>query len=498
MASTIIALDIGEKRIGVATADGSAPFPAPLTTLETSGTLLADFHELIRRHKVAAIVIGLPRNQSGETTQQTSRVQKIASLLQIPEEIPVYWQDESLTSVNAEEELERRKKPYTKADVDALAATYILNDFIQSPAMTELRQQIAHPKQISKTEHTKKKTKKPHSKRKLFVIAAGVLVGLVIAAFISIFSWYQWALSPRAENADASVIVIAEGSSSAQIAQQLHKEQLIKSTDAFMWYLKLNSITNLQAGAYELSGSQSVKEIVETLRSGKVSTNTITILPGKRLDQILEQLQQHGFSQDELQAAISSVRDHELLKTVPSNMKLEGYFFPDTYQLDASMSAEDVLRLLLDTFQKKLTADESIMDGLERQQLTLSQAVVVASIVQNEVRDYEEQQKVAQVFLRRLNEGIPLGADPTFRYAAAVEGGVSNPSNPSRYNTRLHAGLPPSAISNFNISALKAVANPSSTTYLYFVAGDDGTTHFSHTLEEHQSLTQRYCTTLCQ
>ena len=97
MADRILALDIGEKRIGVATADIAAP---------------------------------LPRNQNGERTKQTDRVEKIAALLNIPATIPVYWQDESLTSVKAEEELEKRKKPYKKAAVDALAATYILNDYI--------------------------------------------------------------------------------------------------------------------------------------------------------------------------------------------------------------------------------------------------------------------------------------------------------------------------------------------------------------------------------
>ena len=204
-----------------------------------------------------------------------------------------------------------------------------------------------------------------------------------------------------------------------------------------------------------------------------------------------------GFQETDITAAFEAVRDHPLLRNVPSEARLEGYLFPDTYQVGPSTSAEELVRLMLDTFQKRVSEDPSINAGITAQGLSFEQAVIIASIVQKEVPDYETQKTVAQVFLKRLKEGIPLGADPTFRYAAAVEGGPSDPSNNSRYNTRKYTGLPPTAISNFNISALKAVANPSSTDYLYFVAGDDKITRFSHTLAEHEALTRQHCTTLC-
>lgn len=105
---------------------------------------------------------------------------------------------------------------------------------------------------------------------------------------------------------------------------------------------------------------------------------------------------------------------------------------------------------------------------------------------------------VAQVFLRRLQVGMPLGSDPTAFYGAIIAG--QEPSLPydSPYNTRMHGGIPPGPISNVAEGSLRAVAFPADTDYLYFVAGDDGTTHFSRTLKEHEELTRKFCTELCR
>ncbi len=126
----ILALDIGEKRIGVAIAEISIPFARPLTTLETEVDAREVLAKLLRQHHVQKVVIGRPRNQGGATTAQTAKTQQILTELSLPHEIDVNWQDESLTSVKAEEELKNRSKPYEKGDIDALAAAFILEDYI--------------------------------------------------------------------------------------------------------------------------------------------------------------------------------------------------------------------------------------------------------------------------------------------------------------------------------------------------------------------------------
>lgn len=128
---TLLALDVGERRIGVARAHLDVLFPAPLTTLENPESFIDDVVELARQERAAGVVIGLPRGLSGQETEQTRTVQAFGARLESRLVVPVYWTDEAVTSEKAEAELRSRGKPYTKTDIDALAATYILEDYIK-------------------------------------------------------------------------------------------------------------------------------------------------------------------------------------------------------------------------------------------------------------------------------------------------------------------------------------------------------------------------------
>lgn len=128
--STVMALDVGERRVGVALASVQARIASPLTTLERSDVIFHDIQKLIDEHGVAAVAVGLPRGLDGQHTAQTVLVEEFKSELDHKVSVPTYWQDEALTSRQAEEELASRGRPYTKADIDALSATYILEDFI--------------------------------------------------------------------------------------------------------------------------------------------------------------------------------------------------------------------------------------------------------------------------------------------------------------------------------------------------------------------------------
>lgn len=129
---TLLALDVGERRIGVAKAHLQAAFPGPLCTLENPTAFIQDILALCESEKAAALIIGMPRGLSGQDTAQTEFVKRFGAELERQLDIPVYWIDEALTSAKAEEELRGRGQPYAKGDVDALAATYILEDFITS------------------------------------------------------------------------------------------------------------------------------------------------------------------------------------------------------------------------------------------------------------------------------------------------------------------------------------------------------------------------------
>jgi putative Holliday junction resolvase len=128
----IVALDVGAKRIGVASANVIARLASPLTTLTVGPDILEDIKQLLAKETAVAMVLGLPRGLDGQVTEQTRRVQAFGDELEAHLSVPVYWQDEALTSVKSEEELRAKGGNYTKGAVDALAATYILEDFLAS------------------------------------------------------------------------------------------------------------------------------------------------------------------------------------------------------------------------------------------------------------------------------------------------------------------------------------------------------------------------------
>lgn len=129
---SILAMDTGSRRVGVAIASLAARLPSPLTTITSKGQAEAAA-KLAREHNTSAIVVGLPRSMDGTGSAQTEQAQKFADDLRQLVAVPVFMQDESVTSIRAEEELESRGKPYSKEDVDSLSATYILEDFLNSP-----------------------------------------------------------------------------------------------------------------------------------------------------------------------------------------------------------------------------------------------------------------------------------------------------------------------------------------------------------------------------
>ena len=127
---SLIGLDVGEKRIGVAVADLGVRIAVPFTTITVDGNELQAISELVIREDANTIVVGYPRNQQGEATAQTNYVENFARQLQ-DIEAKVVFQDESLTSVVAEQRLMASKKPYTKGDIDAQAAAIILQDYLE-------------------------------------------------------------------------------------------------------------------------------------------------------------------------------------------------------------------------------------------------------------------------------------------------------------------------------------------------------------------------------
>lgn len=129
--NNVLALDVGEVRIGVAIASAAAKIPRPLKTIQNSPQIFQEIRDMVGEENIQIVVVGLPRGLEGQVTEQTKSTEDFIKKLKNSIEQPVYTQDEALTSRKAKEELQSKGRPFNKEDIDALAATYILEDFLQ-------------------------------------------------------------------------------------------------------------------------------------------------------------------------------------------------------------------------------------------------------------------------------------------------------------------------------------------------------------------------------
>lgn len=330
------------------------------------------------------------------------------------------------------------------------------------------------------------------------VTAVGILLALLVVATLAIWRFYSVNLKPLSSHSAPQTITVDAGATPRQIANLLHDHKLIRSAWTFEAYVRHEGVgSDLQAGTYSLSAAQSVPDMVAQLTHGKVNTELVTILPGQRLDQIRESLINDGFSEADVDAALqpSAYENNAALVDKPVGNTLEGYLYPDSFQRTSATKATTVVQESIAEMQSHLTPD--LRAAFAKEGLSTYQGIILASIVSQEVSRQADRAQAAQVFLKRISVGMPLGSDVTAMYGSRLAGQGTSLTYDTPYNTLIHTGLPPSPISNVDDSSLQAVAHPANTDWLFFVAGDDGVTHFSHTLEEHQALTQQYCHKLC-
>ncbi len=341
---------------------------------------------------------------------------------------------------------------------------------------------------------------RPRKRRwpKILSVFGIVLVLIAAGGIIEVRRLYSDGLKPVSSSQRKIIVTIPTGSTVKSISSLLRQNQLIRSTWVFEQYISQHNLGNsLQAGTYILQPNQGVADIVLAISEGKIKTDLATILPGQRLDQIRKTLIRDGYSDADVDASLvaSLYKDHPALVDKPVSANLEGYLYPDSYQKTADTTPQDIIRLSLDQMQKRLTPD--VRASIEKQHLTMYEGIILASIVEQEVSSPDDKAQAAQVFLKRLSLGMPLGSDVTVIYGALVAGQPASLEYDSLYNTHTHKGLPPGPISNVSQASLQAVAHPANTDWLFFVSGDDGITYFSKTLEEHQALTALHCKKLC-
>lgn len=305
-----------------------------------------------------------------------------------------------------------------------------------------------------------------------------IIITLIIIITIIFISWWNNQLRPVSSEKQEKTITIEKGKSISQIAKQLEDEGLINSELIFKLYTRVQRLNSkLSAGTFKLSPSMSTPQIVEALM-GKPLEEWVTLIEGLRVEEMAQKLS------DEL-----GIQSSEFLK-----IAREGYMFPDTYLFPEEVTAEQVVKKLRDTFDKRFSED--LKAKIRTQGLSEDEGIILASIVEREARSEGARTMVASILLKRLKIGMGLNADATIQYALGYQPAEKSwwkrhltredLKVESPYNTYLYKGLPPAPICNPGLSSIEAVANAdSSTPYLYYYHDSKGNSHYAKTLEEH-------------
>jgi UPF0755 protein len=292
----------------------------------------------------------------------------------------------------------------------------------------------------------------------------------------------------------SSTLFEAENQKSLRsIARELKRQGLIRHDWAFVLMAQLKKKdTAIKAGEYELSASMSPEQILDKMVKGEMFLRQVTIREGTALKEIGPLLESAGIvTLDEFSRLVT---DEALLKQFRITGKdAEGYLFPETYRFPRKTPPEQVVSKMLSEFSQRWTPE--FEEKAKELKLSRHQIVTLASIIEKESGNFDEQPVISSVFHNRLKRGMRLQADPTVIYGIEnFDGNITKEHllTPTPYNTYVIDGLPPGPIANPGLSALRAALFPTPSEFIYFVADGTGRHIFSATLEEHNRAVNQY------
>lgn len=308
---------------------------------------------------------------------------------------------------------------------------------------------------------------------------------------------YRYLTYPIRTQAGNQVVTIHKGESFQDVARMLAEEQIL--ADPFKFRL-LGRITGkgarVQAGEFQVNTGWSRLKLLDELVQGQAFLYTLRIPEGLPWWETGKLVQQTSLTSR--QRFEQAVQDNNLLEqfNIPA-ASAEGYLFPETYSLPRPEGnrALPVVELMLEEFMNKVRAHiwpEALPDAN-----SMHRVVTLASIIEKETAKANERHRIAGVYQNRLTRGMRLQCDPTVIYGLGPDFGgnlrkkdLKDAGN--KYNTYTHFGLPPGPICSPGLASIQAAVNPEAHDYLYFVAKDDGSHHFSRTLAEHNRAVRKY------
>jgi UPF0755 protein len=322
---------------------------------------------------------------------------------------------------------------------------------------------------------------------------------LLVGLFLLASAYGLWVVETRRPVRRAQdppqTLIVEEGWGVREIGNELGRAGLVRHPAIFRALAVLRGDTRrLRAGEYALEGSLSLEQVLEKLARGEVVHRRIIFPEGADIEEMAEIAGRQGIHRPLFLAAVgdaSAIRDLD-----PQASDLEGYLFPDSYELTRSPdAARRLVQRMVQRFRAVLAAEQK--PPTERR-FSVRELVTLASIVEKETGLAEERPRIAAVFLNRLERRMPLQTDPTvifaLKKAGTYDGNLrrSDLEIDSPYNTYRHAGLPPGPIASPGAESLRAVLQPAVSRELYFVSRNDGSHQFSENLAEHERAVTRY------
>lgn len=329
--------------------------------------------------------------------------------------------------------------------------------------------------------------------KKLIIIL--LIAILALGTWAGLHAWRQ-VFRPYQAYTGTLVFQIPVGEPVSRTAERLDHLGVIASRTWFLAYYRLfHRDAVFKTGEYRFSQPMNMKQVIAKLHRGEVVLHKVTITEGLTLEETAATV----FAQLDIDRNdfLEAAKDPEPIRDLdPEAGDLEGYLYPDTYHVPATINPREMVQLMVEHFRERF--NRTLEWRSHEMKLTLRQVVTLASLIEKETADRSERFLISSVFHNRLRIGMPLACDPTIIFAVKRDGkwrgklGWDELKYDSPYNTRIHAGLPPGPICSPGIASIEAALYPESTTFLYFVSKDGRSHHFSKTLQEHNRAVRKY------
>lgn len=297
-------------------------------------------------------------------------------------------------------------------------------------------------------------------------------------------------------SAQKILFLIEPGQGFLEISENLRKQGLIRNQLAFRIYLLLeNKQGQLKAGEYVLSPAMTVRQISQIIYQGEIASVKITIPEGFTLKQIEARLNANFDHKIDFQTQKAKLfqKDFAFLAELAEETPLEGFLFPDTYQFTPQSSQEEIILKMLANFEKRLRPE--LKQEIANQGKSVFEIVIMASILEKEVKTPEDKKIVAGILWKRLNVEMPLQVDATIVYLTGEKTSqitYEQTRIDSFYNTYKYAGLPPGPVCNPGLESIEAAIYPQTSDHWYYLSTPEGQTIFSETLEKHNLAKIKY------